>query len=387
MHAHRGGAAALAAYGQRCLGSIVDDLMDRQWREVPEFWVSDDPSFWQAVRRSTQENTELMLASVRRPTAIPRALPPGPCLEADITAQHGASVSSLTRTYRVGQQGLVEHFIDAVDRGEVPHPGQALRLATQTLHEYMDSVVPLVAREHAAECERIHARPDLRRLRLVQAALRGDASVELGYDLHATHVAVVGGGPGARASIETAATALECDALQVTAPGGASWAWLATPAIAELREQLAAAEPVAPAGFAGPSRGPAGFRIAHAQARLAERVARTRGGLVEARSAMLEMLALGDQGTAWELARAELGELADRERHGRLRETLAAWFACQESVTAAAAQLGVAPRTISYRLRRAGELLGQPVPERRAELEAALRLWRLFQIETPPPGP
>jgi len=60
-----------------------------------------------------------------------------------------------------------------------------------------------------------------------------------------------------------------------------------------------------------------------------------------------------------------------------LRETLEAWFRARESVTQTATALEIAPRTVSYRLRRAEALLGHPIAARRAELEAALRVERL----------
>jgi hypothetical protein len=388
MYEHERGAALLAERTAVRLPAIVDDLMDRQWRDVPELWVTDDPALREAVLKSTTENAEFMLAAVQRPSAIPHALPPGPRLEADVTAQNGAHVTALLRTYRIGQQAFFEYFLDTVDDEEIPRAAAALRAATQTIHRYMESMVPLVADEHAAERERMAVDPDLRRWRLVEAALAGDASVDVGYALDEVHVAVVASGEHAAPRIERVAAALECDVLAVEAPDGRCWAWLATAAAEEARRRLEAAALGGPAGVAGPCPGPSGFRLAHRQARLAERVARAgRGRVVEARSAMLETMALGDQRTAWDLARAELGPLAgDEGRNGRLRETLEAWFAARESVALAATKLGVAPRTVSYRLRRAEELLGQPIAARRAELEAALRLRRLFEGEQPPPG-
>jgi len=55
--------------------------------------------------------------------------------------------------------------------------------------------------------------------------------------------------------------------------------------------------------------GPAGFRAAHEQALLAERIAQRHGGpaVLDLRSVALEALALGDQRTAFAVARAELG--------------------------------------------------------------------------------
>jgi DNA-binding PucR family transcriptional regulator len=78
------------------------------------------------------------------------------------------------------------------------------------------------------------------------------------------------------------------------------------------------------------------------------------------------------------VARAELGPLAGpaAARHRHLRDTLEAWFAARENVSATATALEIAPRTVSYRLRRTEALLGHPIAARRAELEAALRLER-----------
>jgi DNA-binding PucR family transcriptional regulator len=117
---------------------------------------------------------------------------------------------------------------------------------------------------------------------------------------------------------------------------------------------------------------------------LAERIARMReAGIVDIQSAALEALALGDQRTAREVARAELGPLVDL-RNDHLVATLEAWFAARESIARTAAAVGIAPRTVSYRLRRAETLLGHPIAHRRAELEAALRLQRLFAGAPPP---
>jgi PucR C-terminal helix-turn-helix domain len=374
------GTALLSTRVRRRLPAIVDDLMERQWREVPEFFVTDDPTYVAAVRRSTSENAELMLAALDRPDAIPRALPPGPRLEAEVAAQHGAEVGALVRTYRLGQQAMVEHLIEDLDREGrdlLPPSVDVLREATRTLYAYMKTVIPLVAGEYDAERERLGARPDLGRLRRVQAFLAGDDTAELGYPVAGPDVAVVGA-----LAPETAlavAAQLDAPALALRGPDGRCWAWLKTTRLDELRERLRRAGCDGPAGVGGP----ADFRAAHRQARVAERVARARGAsLVDLRSAALEALALGDQHTAREVAHAELGPLAATDpRLVRLRATLEVWFQSRERLGETASALGVAPRTVTYRLRRAEGLLGHTIAERRAELEAALRLHRLFGPE------
>jgi PucR C-terminal helix-turn-helix domain len=379
VHASATDVATLADRAGRRVPAIVADLMDRQRSEVPEFFVTDDPAFGEAVLRSTHENTELMLEAVRRPSAIPGALPFGARLEATVAAQHGADVETLLRTYRLGQQGLIEHLMDGLG-DEGPPSVAALRKATRTVYDYMDAVIPLVAREYGDERARLEAHPEHRRLRRIQAVLAGDDTIALGYPIAGRHVAAVTGDASAERALTRAASALDAPSLVVRAADGRSWGWVATAHIAELRARLGAVL-AAPVGLGGPGA----FRQAHRQARLAERIARAKGGgIVDLRAVALEALALGDPATAYEVSHAELGALAaDDPRTAHLRATIEAWFGARERLADAAKDLGIAPRTVSYRLRRAEVLLGHPIAERRAELETALRLRRLFAAEPP----
>lgn len=76
-----------------------------------------------------------------------------------------------------------------------------------------------------------------------------------------------------------------------------------------------------------------------------------------------------------------LGPLERAPRGGReLVRTLAAWLDAEQSVTATARALGVAPRTVSYRLGRIASLLGMRAltPEVVARLSSALLVARLL---------
>jgi hypothetical protein len=370
-----------AEHARQRLADIVDDLMDRQWREVPEFFVTDDPGYREAVRASTLENVELIITALRQPRVLPRALAPGPRREADAAAQHGAELHALLRTYLLGQQAMVEHLID--DLGAAPHAGASLRRATRIIHDYLQAVMPLVAGEYGDELGRLRAHPQLRRLRQVEAALAGDDPAGLDHPIEAEQVALVTRAAAAEAAVAHAAAALDAPCLTVRAADGRCWAWIVTDRIDEVRERLRRAGLDAPAGLGGPG----GLRLAHRQARLAERLASGPGAIVDLRAVALEALVLGDQRTAWEVARAELGPLAGHDdRADRLRATLEAWFGSRERLHETAAALGVAPRTVTYRLRSAEQLLGHAIADRRAELEAALRVRRLFAA-APPPAP
>lgn len=95
----------------------------------------------------------------------------------------------------------------------------------------------------------------------------------------------------------------------------------------------------------------------------------------------LEVLMVGDPPAATAFIREELGTLTGADERSRtLRATLRAWFATGHNAAAAAARLGVHEQTVAARLRVVEEQTGRPPRERRAELEAALRLHAYLAI-------
>ena len=102
------------------------------------------------------------------------------------------------------------------------------------------------------------------------------------------------------------------------------------------------------------------------------------GPLVVAEQHLATLLLASDRGLAADLAAsrlAPLAQLADGPR-ARLTETLRAWLDRPGQVQAVAAELGVHPQTVRYRLRQLRELFGTRLedPEARFELSLALRV-------------
>jgi DNA-binding transcriptional ArsR family regulator len=102
------------------------------------------------------------------------------------------------------------------------------------------------------------------------------------------------------------------------------------------------------------------------------------GPLVVAEEHLATLLLAADRGLAGDLAAsrlAPLAQLADAPRE-RLTETLRAWLDRPGQVQAVAAELGVHPQTVRYRLRQLRELFGTRLedPEARFELSLALRV-------------
>ncbi len=125
--------------------------------------------------------------------------------------------------------------------------------------------------------------------------------------------------------------------------------------------------------------GVAGMADSYDEARVARRVAELRavrpGTVVGYRAADLTALLTADPVEAVRFATAELGELlADNDGAARLRATVRAYLEENLSQVRAARRLGIHPNTVVYRVKRAEELLGHPVDQRRLQLEVALRL-------------
>ena len=102
------------------------------------------------------------------------------------------------------------------------------------------------------------------------------------------------------------------------------------------------------------------------------------GPLVVAEDHLATLLLAADRALAADLAAsrlAPLAQLADGPR-ARLTETLRAWLDRPGQVQAVAAELGVHPQTVRYRLRQLRELFGARLedPEARFELSLALRV-------------
>ena len=101
--------------------------------------------------------------------------------------------------------------------------------------------------------------------------------------------------------------------------------------------------------------------VAHREARAALAVverAGVRGRLVDARSVLLERALLAEPGLLRAAVDQELAPLRDAPRGGALVATLEAYLAERENVRAAGRRLGIAPRTVAYRLERIERLVG-----------------------------
>lgn len=304
---------------------------------------------------------------------------------------------------RIGHAATAEAFLRA--GAELVDPEVAVDEVTaisRELFSYVDNLSDTMIRTYLAEHEvwstsAAAARADIVRSLLSGAATAdvGEASRVLGYDLRRTHEAVVvwsdspNGNSGLQAAAIAALQARGATAtLVVPVASGRLWAWGTVPpggtrrtgswetiAKALSRQQVRAA-------FGTPVDGVAGFRRSHREAERGERVERLRceaGRVPRHATAYADVAAIAllatDLDAAGDFVRRELGGLAARSAPMEaLRTTLYHYIGAERSLVDVARRLHVARGTVTYRVKRAQEVLGRDLDDRRFALHTALAL-------------
>jgi hypothetical protein len=353
--------------------AVVDDIEARQHSEVADFLGEADRS---VIRDAAAVGVALALSAMRIPPDMPAAAPEASRREARQLAAEGGSLSALLQSYRVGHAVVQEHLLMHAERTEASM--LAVRAMTERLFSHIDRLMLQATQEYMEERRRRNANADVMLMARVERVLDGEPET-LPYPLDGHHIAVVLDAQAPPNAPELLAGELDVPSLRVQTPDGDLWLWLNVSATTTESDIVSLLEALVATGCGGVSdraSGAGGFALAHRQAALACRLGSLRRRRVSSYSEVaLEALAFGGQNAARDFARAELGLLADDgERTATLRRTVQTYFANGSSAAAAAADLGVAERTVTYRLRRAEELVGRPLAARRAEIEAALRL-------------
>jgi hypothetical protein len=333
-----------------------------------------------ALREATERGAEILVHAVRSPSAAGSEHQVQGAPFARVAAQHGIPLSTVLQGYRISQAVAVDQLLDHAD--DVGAPMEFVCQAMRNLFRYMDAMVAIGARAYVDERRRINSRPERIKYLRIKAVLDGAAELGIPYPVDGPHVAIVLRTPQPAATLAAVADSVgQAPSLISETPDGKVWVWIAC----DLCEQEVvdalrahARGPIA-AGVSGHERGVAGFRATNRKAELALRLGSCQGSAVTTfADVALEALAVGGEELAREFVQAEMGGLAHPDRRtAAVRETVSEYFACR-GAAAAARRLNVSERTVTYRLRHAEEMLGRPLTARRAELETALRLYRLL---------
>jgi len=388
--------AAIARQMEPALPVLTEELVALFLAKIPEL-DSDDEDIRELLFASAHSN--LVTAVDIFAHGIPVDQVDVPAAAAHYVrrmAQRDVPVESLLRAYRLGGALFMQWWLHAVGQHQ-PTP-EVLLAATQHtasvetayIDQISEALVEIYDEERKLWAQRAAATRSVQvRTVLLDEELDAVTAEALtGYRMHGTHVGVVAWStaPDSGREVESAgqliAETTGQQPLAVLADDRTLWAWVSGARAADLDLAVLDAElrrrlsPVRVA-VGSPGIGLFGFRASHHEALAAQRVANIRGGdgpgvTAYAEVAMSTFLAR-DLRAARRWVAEVLGGLAtDDDAMAELRRTVLLFLRAGASLTEAAVQLHLHKNTVRYRLRKAEDVRGRPINERRLDVETAL---------------
>jgi hypothetical protein len=365
------------------LPDLADEIIATIAREVPDYERAMEGDFGRVVRLGVEVALGRFVDAVDDPTAQDTYVNLG---RGEFHA--GRSLDALLAAYRVGARIAWRRFVEAGVRGGL-EPDDLYRIG-EAIFEYIDELSAESAEGHALEAraeagERRRLRRRLVTLLATDPSPEEDelraAAADAGWDVPRELAALAVGGD--EDDVEEAAERLARElghGVVAAAVEGVACAIVPDPRAPGRRRQLAAAVRGRPAALGppvAPSRAARSVRRALATQRLAAGGRLPSSRLLISEEHLGALLLAADPELAAELAAHGLSPLAalGPGPRARLEQTLRAWLDRPGQVQAVAAELGVHPQTVRYRLRQLRELFGARLesPEGRFELGLALR--------------
>lgn len=371
------------------------DMATTITREIPVFGGGEGP--FHMLRKGTESSTLRSMVLLAFPQVKLSPITEE-ALEGDRDfVRRGIALDKVLRGIRLGHAGMAQAFLGACKSLVEPaRLADEMKSVSEDLFGYIDSFSDAMVVEFLAERDRWITTAAAARAETVRQIIVGDADIDvraassvLAYDLERRHLALIAWvSRGDEVSDLERVAAAELQAAGATAslmvPVGSSalWAWGALPST----RAPEAPTPQPRLDDTGiriacglPGRGLEGFRQSHAQAARAERLARLAGERARRSTHYDDVSALTllaeNLPSAREFVQRELGPLASStSQMPTLRETLLHYLEEERSITTVANDLHVARGTVAYRVRKAEDVLGHEVGERRFELHAALLL-------------
>jgi hypothetical protein len=396
--AHRGGmppaVRALAAELLPRAPELARGMTDHLVANMPELSAGDD-DLREETHASVEGNVDQVLRLLKLGAgADTLVVPPDAAEYVRGLVRRGITLAVLLRTYRLGHAWFWDVWSEALME-RVADPSELLVAQDQSsgfLFAYIDGISGVLVDAYGTERERMMRGAAQVRAETVRTILAGEAIDEevadrrLGYELRRHHVALrltsgVAEVRGLERAATEAAALLGPGAPLVVLAGAASLdVWCGAfeaPSVGGL-EDYQPPEGIRVA-FGAPAHGVTGFRSSHAEALRAAHIARlapaTAGPVTGYPRVELLSLLATDLPRARAFVARQLGPLASSgEPAERLRETVLAFLASGGSATRVAKELYVHQNTVTYRVKRAEELLGRRVTESPIELICALTL-------------
>lgn len=369
-----------------------------------------DDELYRATLESVHANVQQITAMLAQGLEPSASSPPDAALAyARAYVHEGLSLECLSQVYRQAQQAYLKLWLQHMQArtGDVNELADATVYFSDWLFAWVESIQGPLESVYMDEHERQVRGGAAMRTEEVRAILVGNyvdvsaSSARLNYRLEDHHVGFVVWSDSAEAPSQSSGghalygdmDRLSSEVIEVlgasaslSVPLGRVYAgWVSANALPD-PEALPRGRSGLRVAVGRPGRGLEGFTRSHREAMLARRVAmlgRRQGtSCVLYSSVALDVVLTSDMEEARRFVEHELGPLLDdSDATRRIAATVEVFLQESSSYARAARRLGVHEKTVTYRVRRAEQLLERKVSERGLELQSALRLARLTRSD------
>lgn len=309
-----------------------------------------------------------------------RQPPPEVIANARKLAEKGFPASTLLRRYDASKSVFKEHLRQAFSSLKTRSQDGFVD-ADRAIDCAFERLLEVVEEEHAQEEHWLKSPRNARELRVIEQLLSGKLLCppdDLGYDFSATHIGVVGSGPGVEDEIKRLAEMLGGQLLIVQASPDRFWAWIGlklASSAARVDDVLNAKwDPAVCIARGEPATKLEGWRHTHEEAEAAFPVALHRPGSVVRYAEVSVLASIASDPVLQRSVRTQFLDPLTRERDGgrRLLKTLRTYFAHDRNGLSTSKALGVSRQTITNNLRQVEECLGHSIAAFGIGLEAAV---------------
>lgn len=342
-----------------------------------------DPAYLEGLRLAVSDALGYGLAAIDRKQDIAASIPSTLLAQARVAARNGISLDTVLRRYFAGYSFLGDLLVGEVNQGGLLRgSGMKQLLCEQAglFDELLNTVSAAYRREVASPTS-----PEQRRREVVERFLEGGRmdAFDLSYPLDDFHLGIVASGLDAVRVLRGLASTLDRRLLMIQRPEGTVWAWLGSRRPLSPIDLLAGAAPglsqETAMAIGEPHEGFAGWRFTHRQAKAAFPIAvRMAQKVVRYADVALLAAAIRDDLLATSLRRLYALPLEEGRDGGKsAKETLRAYLASDQNVSATAATLGISRQSVSSRLQTIEARIAQPIDRCLGELDTVLRMEQL----------
>jgi len=368
-------------------GEIAEATIRRVRHQLPDYYTVASTDFQAAGYGALPAVLGATWATLENDGHCPEHLPSPLVEEAANAARADVPWEVIDRTYAMTHEAIWDVTIDEVSSWQLTRADQQLVLRTSSKFFFrcFDWLTTQAGLVYVGERDEWLDHRQKHLLEAVNQAIDGLAvpDAELGYGTGQCHLGVIGWGRDPQRAISDGARALEGELLAVPSRGSAVWAWVGRPSFPDYANCLAAFTPAPGTHVAlgAIGQGREGVTRTHKQAQLASWVA-ARQLAPSGRSVTtypeiaVEAFALADESRAQIFVSHVLGQLAAADaKSARLRQTLRAYCDAGQNSALTAERLGIAERTVRYRLRQVEDLLSDQIATGWLEPWLAVRLF------------